>query len=97
MMLVDLVIWLRDDLKMIEHGNINQRQLFGLLKTGSITFAGNAKLKIYGRLQCVSGKRMEKENRIFFMNEAEATANGYRPCGHCMREQYSEWKRESTF
>ena len=82
---------------MIEHIKINQTKLFGLIKTGSITFAGNVKLKIYGRLHCFSGKRMRKENRIFFIDEAEATANGFRPCGRCMREQYSEWKRDLLF
>jgi len=82
---------------MIEHVDIHQRQLFSLLKTGSVTFAGNVKLKIYGRLHCVSGKRMRKENRVFFTNEADAVVNDFRPCGHCMREQYREWKRESTF
>ena len=82
---------------MIEHGELNRIQLFALLKTGSITLAGNVKLKIYGRLHCVSGKRMKKENRIFFIDEAEAMANGFRPCGHCMREQYNEWKRDLLF
>ena len=82
---------------MIQHRTIDKRQLFALLKTGSIMFAGNVKLKIYGRLYCASGKRMRKENRVFFINEAEATASGFRPCRHCMREQYSEWKRALFF
>ncbi|HEY1202931.1 MAG TPA: Ada metal-binding domain-containing protein [Niastella sp.] len=48
--------------------------------------------KIYGTLSCASGKRMKAENRVFFQNEAEAIAAGYRPCGHCMRKKYLEWK-----
>ena len=82
---------------MVEHVDIKERQLFALLKSESIAFAGNLKLKIYGRLHCVSGKRMRKENRIFFIDEAEATSNGFRPCGHCMREQYREWRRDLLF
>lgn len=56
-----------------------------------IKFGGNGKLKIYGRLDCSSGKRMKQENRVFFESEAEALSNNYRPCGHCMREDYQAW------
>jgi len=37
---------------------------------------------------------MKKENRVFFQSEKEAVAQGYRPCGHCMREEYKKWKHE---
>lgn len=57
-----------------------------------MSFAGNAKLKIYGTSHCSSGKRMKKENRVFFCSEKEALKNGYRTCGHCMRETYTKWK-----
>ncbi|WP_281166870.1 Ada metal-binding domain-containing protein [Segetibacter koreensis] len=50
------------------------------------------KLKIYGKLNCISGKRMLKQNRVFFCTEAEAIKNGFRPCGHCMRSDYKKWK-----
>ncbi len=82
---------------MIRHDNLSQYKVFKLLRTGVIAFAGNRKLKIYGQLNCISGKRMRKENRVFFNNEAEAITCGFRPCGYCMREQYKEWKRRSTF
>jgi hypothetical protein len=63
-----------------------------LIRSKTITLGGNIPAKIYGALSCGSGKKMKAENRIFFRNEAEAIAAGYRPCGHCMRAKYSEWK-----
>ncbi len=77
---------------MVAHQKINNSRLFNLLKNGSLTFAGNKKLKIYGTLRCKSGKRMKQENRVFFNSEQEAILNGYRPCGHCMKEKYEAWK-----
>ena len=68
------------------------RQLKMLLDAGRITFGGNLKLKIYGKLNCASGKRLKVENRAFFATEAESVGLGFRPCGHCMREAYKEWK-----
>ncbi len=68
------------------------RKLKRLIDTGAITLAGNRNLKIYGQLACGSGKRMKRGNRVFFANERDALAHGYRPCGHCMREAYLKWK-----
>ncbi|HZY39176.1 MAG TPA: Ada metal-binding domain-containing protein [Mucilaginibacter sp.] len=68
------------------------RRLKLLLAAGSIIFAGNLKLKIYGKLNCVSGKRMRVENRVFFASEAEAVTQGFRPCGHCLKEAYRNWR-----
>jgi len=70
------------------------RQIKTLVENSEITFAGNLKLKIYGRLDCASGKRMKAENRVFFSSEAEALESGYRPCRHCMRTVYKKWKAE---
>ncbi|MGD1841975.1 MAG: Ada metal-binding domain-containing protein [Thermonemataceae bacterium] len=56
--------------------------------------AGNKKLKIFGTLQCSSGKRMKSEHRVFFSSVVEAKAYGFRPCGHCMRASYNQWKNE---
>jgi len=59
---------------------------------------GNARLRIYGRLDCPSALRAIKNgptyarNRVFFANEASATAAGFRPCGVCMRAAYAQWK-----
>lgn len=63
-----------------------------LIRNGTITLGGNRPAKIYGMLSCASGKRMKVANRVFFQNEAEAIAAGYRPCAHCMREKYLKWK-----
>ncbi|WHZ08971.1 MAG: hypothetical protein OJF59_002725 [Cytophagales bacterium] len=62
------------------------------IKQQEICFGGNLKLKIYGTLSCGSGKKMKRENRIFFSSENEAVENGFRPCGHCMKEKYQKWK-----
>jgi alkylated DNA repair dioxygenase AlkB len=59
-----------------------------------ISFAGNSRLRIYGKLDCVSGKRLKKENRVFFVSEASALTMGYRPCAHCMADTYKKWKME---
>jgi hypothetical protein len=68
------------------------RQLKMFIDKGEVQLAGNSKLKIYGKLNCWSGKRMKTENRVFFRSEAEAKETGYRPCGHCMREDFLLWK-----
>lgn len=68
------------------------RQLKILISKGLVTIAGNKKLRIYGTLQCSSGKKMKIENRVFFVSEEAATEEGFRPCGHCMREAYLLWK-----
>ncbi|WP_245952507.1 Ada metal-binding domain-containing protein [Chitinophaga skermanii] len=66
-------------------------QLRGIVQHG-FRYAGNQSLKIYGTLQCTSGKRMKPKNRVFFHSLEEAAAAGYRPCGHCMRAAYAAWK-----
>jgi methylphosphotriester-DNA--protein-cysteine methyltransferase len=63
-----------------------------LIDDGEITLAGNLKLRIYGRLNCSSGKRMKVQNRVFFTSAGEALSNGFRPCGHCMRSEFRLWK-----
>lgn len=65
------------------------------IRNREILLAGNRKLKIYGMLSCPSGKRMKRENRIFFNTEEEAILNGFRPCGHCMPLDYQKWKRRN--
>ncbi|MET3129321.1 methylphosphotriester-DNA--protein-cysteine methyltransferase [Arcicella rosea] len=69
------------------------RVLLSFIKNRKILWAGNRKLKIYGKLNCKSGKRMKNPNRVFFQNEQEAITLGFRPCGHCMRLEYLNWKR----
>ena len=76
----------------IAHTSTSDSSLFRSIKSGKIRLGGNKKLKIYGRLNCHSGKRMNKQNRVFFVNEKEAISADYRPCGHCMRMKYDAWK-----
>jgi len=80
---------------MIRHVDIEAGDLKRLIKDRSITLGGNNNLKIYGKLNCRSGKRMSKKNRMFFVNAGEAIQLGFRPCGHCMRKEYIDWKRNN--
>ena len=79
---------------MINHNDISSRILFKKIRNKQITFAGNKKLRIYGTLNCTSGKRIKKENRVFFSSDKEAVENDYRPCAHCMKETYKDWSRQ---
>ena len=76
---------------MIKHSEINDAALRIKIQQNEICLGGNEKLKIYGTLHCPSGKRMKRENRVFFVSEQEATTLGYRPCGHCMKNEYQKW------
>jgi methylphosphotriester-DNA--protein-cysteine methyltransferase len=77
---------------MIEHSTISKPDLISQIKAGKITLGGNKYLKIYGLLTCKSGKRMKKQNRVFFTSELEALQKGFRPCGHCMKITYHNYK-----
>lgn len=77
---------------MIKHSEISDSDLLSKIKQQKICFGGNRQLKIYGLLSCTSGKRMKRENRVFFSSEQEAQQNNYRPCGHCMKTAYKKWK-----
>ena len=77
---------------MIKHKEITDIDLRKSIRNYKILLAGNSRSKIYGKLSCSSGKRMKKENRIFFKNETEAIQLGFRPCGHCLRKAYVNWK-----
>jgi len=77
---------------MIRHTEIAQPDLHKRIRRYEIRLGGNRKLKIYGTLRCNSGKKMKSDNRVFFSTENEAIQNGFRPCGHCMKQQYQTWK-----
>ncbi|MEQ9306997.1 MAG: Ada metal-binding domain-containing protein [Marinoscillum sp.] len=62
-----------------------------MIRNRQVQFAGNSRLKIFGLLGCKSGKRMKKSNRIFFSSQKEAELANYRPCGHCMNQDYQKW------
>ena len=80
---------------MVRHDKITAYELRKQVRKGDIRLGGNARLKIYGQLRCASGRRMKRENRVFFKNETEAQKYGYRPCGHCMTGAYRQWKKET--
>ena len=77
---------------MIQHVEINNKELWKKIKQIEIIFGGNYSFKIYGKLNCKSGKRMKKKNRVFFGSEKEAIEMGFRPCGNCMRNEYKKFK-----
>ena len=79
---------------MIRHRDWTDRELRAKIKQGSVRFGGNKRLGIYGTLRCRSGKRMKRANRVFFSTREEAEKKGYRPCGHCMKEEYLRWKTQ---
>jgi len=61
------------------------------------TLGGHRRSKVYGRLDCAGALRWIAkghyvQHRVFFADEATAIAAGFRPCGHCLRERYREWK-----
>ncbi|MEH6305992.1 metal-binding protein [Olivibacter sp. CPCC 100613] len=67
-------------------------KLHWLIRKGRVSLAGYRPKKIYGLLSCISGKRMKIVHRVFFYDEQEAIHHGYRPCGHCLKNQYQKWK-----
>ena len=77
---------------MKHHNQLDASDVLKLIKHQEIRLGGNKKLKIYGTLHCKSGKRMKKENRVFFNSVSEALDNGYRPCGNCLKSDYLKWK-----
>jgi len=77
---------------MTPHAEISDSALRGKIRRKEIHFGGNRKLKIYGTLDCPSGRRMKRENRVFFASQQDARQNNYRPCGHCMKNEYEKWK-----
>ncbi len=77
---------------MIRHNTISDADLRQRIAQNKIRLGGNEKLKIYGSLHCKQGKRMKRENRVFFRSEEEALLLSYRPCGHCMKSKYQNWK-----
>jgi methylphosphotriester-DNA--protein-cysteine methyltransferase len=70
---------------------------FQSLTPGSL--GGHRGTKVYGRLDCPTALRWIAkghyvQHRVFFTDEQDAIAAGYRPCGHCLRPQYRQWVRE---
>ena len=62
------------------------------------TFGGHRGGKLYGRLDCRAALQAIArggyvKHRVFFADEATATAAGYRPCAVCMPDEYAAWKK----
>jgi methylphosphotriester-DNA--protein-cysteine methyltransferase len=76
---------------MLQHNDISDIELIKKIKSQKIIFGGNNILKIYGTLHCKSGRRLKRENRVFFSSIIEAIDHGFRPCGHCMKQDYKKW------
>jgi methylphosphotriester-DNA--protein-cysteine methyltransferase len=76
---------------MIRHSEIENEALRKKIRHKEVLFAGNRKLKISGTLDGQSGKRMKRQNRVFFESLSESQNAGYRPCGHGMRKEYRKW------
>ncbi|MEQ8472055.1 MAG: Ada metal-binding domain-containing protein [Marinoscillum sp.] len=76
---------------MLAHSSLDSSLLLRKIRAGEVQFAGNKTLRIYGLLSCKSGKRIRLENRVFFTTETLAIEAGFRPCGHCMSNQYQLW------
>lgn len=79
---------------MILHSEISDADLRVKLKNKTILFGGNKNAKIYGTLTCAQGKRLKREDRVFFSSQHEAQEENYRPCGNCLRNEYRKWKDE---
>jgi hypothetical protein len=65
------------------------------------TLGGNRRGKLYGRLDCSSALRALRQggyvqHRVFFADEATAIAAGYRPCGTCLRAEYTAGKAATS-
>src|SRR5690606_11035900 len=60
------------DETMRKHTELSKAELRRGLRNKELVLAGNSRLKIYGTVDSKSGKRMKRENRVFFSSEAEA-------------------------
>ena len=61
------------------------------------TLGGHKGHKVFGSLDCGSAKSWIArghyiDQRVFFADKETAVEAGYRPCGHCMKGDFSEWK-----
>jgi hypothetical protein len=80
---------------MIHHTAFSPSEIRTKIRKQEIQLGGHAPSKIYGTLSCASGKRMKIHNRVFFESAEEAEANGFRPCGNCMRIEYNRWNERN--
>ncbi len=70
---------------------MSPKRAYKVLKDGKVVesevpgrYCGIRTQRIFGRLDCPSGKRMaHAKNRVFFLTWWDAIAAGYRPCRVC--------------
>ncbi|AEK63070.1 Ada metal-binding domain-containing protein [Collimonas fungivorans] len=60
---------------------------------------GHRRSRIYGRLDCRAALQAIArggyvKNRVFFLNQTDARAAGYRPCAVCLPQDYARWKMQ---
>lgn len=72
--------------KILENGQVILSDILG-------KYAGHKKYRIFGRLDCKSGMKIKKENRVFFHTLEDAVLHGYRPCGNCKPINEEEFQR----
>ena len=65
-------------------------KIYTILKNGTLVkskepgiYAGWVPGRIFGRLDCTSGMKMHRNNRVFFQTLEDAIREGYRPCKKC--------------
>jgi len=64
-------------------------------------WGGHRGSRIYGRLDCRAALQAIARGgyvrqRVFFVQEEDARAAGYRPCAVCMPADYALWKRAQS-
>lgn len=59
-------------------------------------YAGNQTHKIFGRLDCKPGMRVDRDNRVFFASWKDATAAGYIPCKNCKPHQLDMYPEQEA-
>ena len=64
------------------------------------TLGGHRGTRIYGRLDCAAALRAIArggyvDHRVFFRDERDALAAGYRPCAVCLPDKYAAFKRKN--
>ncbi len=61
------------------------------------TLGGHRRTRVYGRLDCRTALAAIARggyvaHRVFFADEADAIAAGYRPCAVCLPARYEAWR-----
>lgn len=65
------------------------------------TLGGHRRSRIYGRLDCPAARRAIAHGgyvgqRVFFRDEADAVAAGYRPYAACLPQRHAAWKAQRS-